>query len=69
MGLLKDPLWFFLLAGAAIFVVAEWFAEEEIPYLVPVAGSLPLTPQELEAVFPLEVQEPFRVVEFSGQVR
>ena len=29
MRFFKDPLWLFLLAGALIFVAAEWFAEED----------------------------------------
>ena len=41
-------------------------SEQELPYLVPVAGSLPLTKQALDAVSPLEIEEPFRVVKVSG---
>ena len=36
--------------------------EEEMPRIVPVAGSLPLSKQEVEAVSPVEFQEPFRQV-------
>ena len=36
--------------------------EEEMPRIVPVAGSLPLSKQEVEAVSPVESQEPFRQV-------
>ncbi|MGF1479562.1 MAG: RuBisCO accumulation factor 1 [Cyanophyceae cyanobacterium] len=42
--------------------------EEELPRIVPVAGSLPLTQAEFESVFPLEAQEPFRVVDAAGGI-
>ena len=34
MSWIRDPLVAFLLAGAAIFALAQWFAEEDIPYTI-----------------------------------
>ena len=39
--------------------------EEELPRIIPVAGTLPLTVKELEAVTSLEAGEPFRMVKVS----
>lgn len=40
-------------------------AEEEIPRIIPVAGNLPLTPQEFTQVQSLSIQEPFGSVQIS----
>jgi hypothetical protein len=40
--------------------------EDELSRIVPVAGTLPLTREALEAVSSLEAAEPFRLVHFSG---
>jgi Rubisco Assembly chaperone C-terminal domain/Rubisco accumulation factor 1 alpha helical domain/Rubisco accumulation factor 1 helix turn helix domain len=40
--------------------------EEELPRIVPVAGTLPLSRQQLDATTPLIEREPFRVVNNSG---
>ena len=42
MNWLRDPLVFFLLAGAGLFVIADWFGEDEIPY------AIELSPQALQ---------------------
>ena len=52
--------------SAPLMPVYRLELEEELPRIIPVAGSLPLTKKELEAISPVEEQEPFRVVEFSG---
>jgi hypothetical protein len=41
-------------------------AEEELPRIVPLVGTLPLTKQDLESVAPLELEEPFRVLEVTN---
>jgi hypothetical protein len=41
-------------------------AEEELPRIVPVAGTLPLTREDLDQVPALWAEEPFRVTQFSG---
>jgi len=40
--------------------------DEELPRIVPVVGSLPLTRADLEAVPPVDARDPFRVVQVSG---
>ncbi|MDB9313385.1 hypothetical protein PN462_09775 [Spirulina sp. CS-785/01] len=40
-------------------------AEDELPRIIPVAGSFPLTPEQVEAVAPLQETEPFRIVQFD----
>ncbi|MEM9543002.1 MAG: RuBisCO accumulation factor 1 [Cyanobacteria bacterium P01_E01_bin.42] len=42
--------------------------EEELPRLIPVAGTLPLKSADLETVPPLEEIEPFRIVKFASSV-
>lgn len=42
-------------------------SEEELPRLVPVAGEMPLTPTDLQAVPLVEETEPFRLVKFAGE--
>jgi len=51
---------------APLMPVYRLEAEEQLPRIVPVAGTLPLTVTELEAVSALKVTEPFSVVEYSG---
>ncbi|MBR8828089.1 MAG: hypothetical protein DSM107014_09350 [Gomphosphaeria aponina SAG 52.96 = DSM 107014] len=51
---------------APLLPVYRLEAEEELPRLVPVVGTLPLSVQELEAVVPLMSVEPFGMVEYSG---
>lgn len=41
-------------------------AEDELPRIVPVVGTFPLTKEALTQVSPLSVEEPFRVAQFSG---
>ncbi len=65
MRLLKDPLWLFLLAGAAIFVLAEWFAEEEISYEVVVRDS---DLQRLSDQWALQMRRPPTQQELGGLV-
>ncbi|MEC4983695.1 MAG: RuBisCO accumulation factor 1 [Oscillatoria sp. PMC 1068.18] len=40
--------------------------ESELARIVPIAGTLPLSVQEIEIVQPLEEIEPFRIVQYSG---
>ncbi|MEB3181462.1 MAG: RuBisCO accumulation factor 1 [Nostocaceae cyanobacterium] len=42
-------------------------SEEELPRLLPVAGKLPLTAKDLQAVPILEESGPFRMVKFAGE--
>ncbi|MBW4635846.1 MAG: hypothetical protein KME30_29375 [Iphinoe sp. HA4291-MV1] len=42
-------------------------SEAELPRIIPVAGELPLTPQDLKAVPIVEEIEPFRMVKFAGE--
>lgn len=42
-------------------------SEEELPRLIPVAGEMPLTPTDLQAVPLVEETEPFRLVKFAGE--
>ncbi len=44
-------------------------AEEQIPYILPVVGTLPLTKQDLESVSSLELEEPFGVVELQNTAK
>ncbi|ELS03408.1 hypothetical protein Xen7305DRAFT_00031320 [Xenococcus sp. PCC 7305] len=39
--------------------------EEELPRIIPVAGTYPLTRQDIAAVSPLEIKEPFRTITIS----
>ncbi len=39
MGWLRDPLILFLLAGTVIFFVADWLAEDDIPYAIEVTDQ------------------------------
>jgi hypothetical protein len=39
---------------------------EEVPRMVPIAGTLPLSVEELQAVVPVEETEPFQIVYFSS---
>ena len=43
-------------------------AEEELPRIVPVAGMLPLTRAELDAVPQIAVQDPFNVIQSPGAI-
>lgn len=65
MRILKDPLWLFLLAGAAIFFVAEWFAEEDIPYEVIVREA---DLQRLSDQWALQMRRPPTSQELNGLV-
>jgi hypothetical protein len=40
--------------------------EEELPRIVPVAGTLPLTPQQFQSTVYLSSREPFRVINYTG---
>ncbi|MGK7878185.1 MAG: RuBisCO accumulation factor 1 [Xenococcaceae cyanobacterium] len=51
---------------APLLPVYRLEAEEELPRIIPFAGSLPLTRKELEAIPIVEESEPFRGVKFSG---
>lgn len=51
---------------APLMPVYRLEAEEELPRIVPVAGSFPLSKQEFEAVPVLESQEPFRMVNVAS---
>lgn len=42
-------------------------SEEELPRMVPVAGELPLTPNDLKTVPIVSEIEPFRMVKFAGE--
>jgi hypothetical protein len=42
-------------------------SEEDLPRIIPVAGELPLTPQDLKAVPIVTEIEPFRLVKFNGE--
>ncbi|MBD2211146.1 hypothetical protein H6G27_14800 [Nostoc linckia FACHB-104] len=42
-------------------------SEEELPRIVPVAGELPLTPNDLKAVPLVTEIQPFRMVKFTGE--
>lgn len=42
-------------------------SEAELPRLVPVAGELPLTPEDWQAVPIVEETGPFRIVKFTGE--
>ena len=44
-------------------------AEEQIPCILPLVGTLPLTKQDLEAVSSLQLAEPFRVVEVKNTAK
>jgi hypothetical protein len=44
-------------------------AEEALPCVLPLAGTFPLTKEELRAVYPLTVEEPFRVVEARNNTK
>lgn len=41
--------------------------DEELSRLVPVAGTWPLTPEQINAVQPLNIIEPFGLVQYSGE--
>jgi len=43
--------------------------EEELPRLIPLAGTFPLTKQDIEAVKYITCEEPFRVVEVTEKMR
>ncbi|MBE9115155.1 hypothetical protein IQ249_04505 [Lusitaniella coriacea LEGE 07157] len=40
--------------------------EEQIPRVIPVAGEMPLTPKDIEAIAKVEKIEPFGMVQYSG---
>ena len=40
--------------------------EEELPRIVPLAGSYPLSSQEISAVAPVEIQQPYSFIQASG---
>lgn len=40
--------------------------EEQIPRIIPLAGEMPLTPKDIEAIAKVEEIEPFRMVQYSG---
>ncbi len=42
--------------------------EEELPRIIPVAGSLPLTRKDLETLPSLEAEEPFRAIKVSENI-
>ncbi|MGK7925773.1 MAG: RuBisCO accumulation factor 1 [Spirulina sp.] len=42
--------------------------EEQLPRIIPVAGSFPLKLADLDAISPIEEREPFRMVQLTGNV-
>lgn len=52
---------------APLLPVYSLKVEEEIARIVPIAGTLPLTPADLQAIQPVEILQPFRQVSYSGQ--
>jgi hypothetical protein len=50
---------------APLLPVYRLESDSELPCIIPLAGSYPLTRQELEAVKAIEVQEPFRSIQIS----
>lgn len=40
--------------------------EEEVSRLIPVAGTFPLSREQIEVISPLEIQEPFGLVQYEG---
>jgi hypothetical protein len=41
-------------------------AEEELARIIPVAGTLPLTRQDLETISPVQLEEPFRIADLAN---
>ncbi|NEO25382.1 MAG: hypothetical protein F6K03_00415 [Kamptonema sp. SIO4C4] len=44
-------------------------AEDELPRIIPVAGQFPLTPEQVQAVSPVEASEPFRIVQCEAKTQ
>lgn len=53
---------------APLMPVYRLEVEEELPRIIPLAGSLPLKKIAFEQITALAVQEPFRAVQISGNV-
>ena len=65
MNWLRDPLVFFLLAGAGLFVIADWFGEDEISY------AIELSPQALQRLsdqWNMQMRRPPSSEELNGLV-
>ncbi len=62
---IKDPLWFFLLAGAAIFAAAQWLAQDDIPYDITVSAA---DTQRLQDQWQLQMRRQPTPQELSGLV-
>ncbi|MEA5583380.1 RuBisCO accumulation factor 1 [Nodularia harveyana UHCC-0300] len=52
---------------APILPFYRFESEEELPRIVPVAGKLPLTPEDLQGVPMVESIQPFGLVKFAGE--
>jgi hypothetical protein len=52
---------------APLLPVYRLKVEEEIARIIPIVGTLPLTPQALAAVATVEILQPFRQVSYAGQ--
>ncbi len=63
MSWLRDPLVVFLIAGAAIFGVAEWFGEEDIPYTIDVREQ---DIQRLNDQWTMQMRRPPNEQELAG---
>ena len=65
MKWIRDPLVTFLLAGAAIFALTQWFAEEDIPY------AIELREQDIERLndqWSMQMRRPASEQELSGLI-
>ncbi len=65
MAWLRDPLVLFLLVGSAIFFVADWFSEADIPY------SIDVTDQDIQRLsdqWQMQMRRPPSSRELSGLV-
>jgi parvulin-like peptidyl-prolyl isomerase len=65
MGWLKDPLIFFLFAGAALFAVAQYFGDDEISYAVDVREA---DLQRLADQWAMQMRRPPTAAELAGLV-
>ncbi len=63
MSWLRDPLVVFLIAGIAIFGVAEWFGEEDIPYTIDVREQ---DIQRLNDQWSMQMRRPPNEQELAG---
>ena len=65
MRVFKDPLWLFLLAGGAMFLLAETFAEDEIPYTINVTAA---DVSRLSDQWAMQMRRPPTQVELEGLI-